>query len=329
MFYDNKTINNGENIFMTDLTISIVSNGNRELLDRCLDSIIRNTRRISYEIFVVDNCSTDGSPEMVREKYPSVKLVEKQQKGGYSENHNKVLSSFDSSYVIILNDDVEIIGDCLEKMLNTLKSDSSAGCAGCMLLNSDGTLQQSVYRLPSLSVLFNQAFFLGRIFPGSNYFNDYKNWAHDEKWYVEFIVGACMMFPAEVIKKIGLMDEDYFIYAEDADLCKRVLDAGWKIIYTPEARMIHHGGSSMKKIGDRALAHSFISMHIYFRKHCGSWTIPFVKFLNVSKAVNRLALLSLAELLVPSKKEFFDERKKYFKKVVKLYKTKNWKEEHD
>lgn len=304
---------------MTDLTISIVSNGNRDLLDRCLASIIRDTRRVSYEIVVVDNCSEDGSPEMVKGKYPSVKLIRKERRGGYSENHNQVLRDFAGRYVVILNDDVETQGDCLSVMLEKLENDSAAGCAGCMLLNPDGSLQQSVYRLPSLSVLFNQAFFLGRVFPRSNYFNDYRNWGHDRERYVESIAGACMMFPRAVIEKIGVMDENYFIYAEDADLCRRVLDAGWKIIFTPDARMIHHGGTSMKKIGDMAMAQSFISMHKYFRKHCGAWTLPFVTLLNVTKSINHILPLSVAGVLSPGKKEELRERKEYYIKVLKLY----------
>lgn len=304
---------------MTDLTISIVSNGNRDLLDRCLASIIRDTRRVSYEIVVVDNCSEDGSQEMVREKYPSVKLIRKEKKGGYSENHNAVLKSFAGEYVVILNDDMETVGDCFSTLLEKLKNDSTAGCAGCQLLNPDGSVQQSVYRLPSLSVLFNQAFFLGRVFPNSNYFSDYKNWAHDEERYVESIAGACMMFPRAVIDKIGLMDENYFIYAEDADLCRRVLDAGWKIIFIPEARMIHYGGTSMKKIGDMAMSQSFISMRKYFRKHCGAWTLPFVTMLNVLKSINHVIPLTVAVALSPANKEDLRAKKEYYMKVIKFY----------
>lgn len=272
---------------MVDLTISIVSNNNRALLDRCLDSIIRNTISITYEIIVVDNCSADGSAAMVREKYPQVKVIEKDRPGGYSENHNIVLKNFNGRYAAILNDDVEALPGCFDEMTKTLNEFPDIGCLGCRLLNADGSLQQSVYRLPSISVLVNHAFFLGSIFKRSVFFTDYKCWPHDEFRHVEFIIGACMMLPRETIEKIGLMDDGFFVYAEDSDLCKRVLDAGWKVSFTPKAQMIHHGGSSMKQIGDRPLAYKFQSMRRYFAKHFGRWTLPIVDALNVIAALNR------------------------------------------
>jgi len=304
---------------MPQLTVSIVSNSNRELLDRCLASIFENTRDVEFEVIVVDNCSTDGTPGMVRDKYPSVRLIENEEPAGYSANHNRALREMRGDFVVIMNDDTEVLPGCFEAMCRFLDENPTAGCAGPRILNPDRTLQQSVYRQPSLPVLFFHAFFLDSIFQNSMTVAGFRKWPHDERREVEFMIGACLMFPREAIEKAGLMDERYFIYAEDADLCLEIEKAGYRVVFLPDAEIVHHGGTSMKKIGDMAIDNFYRSMELFFEKHYGRGVLPKVRLLNRISAFNRIAAFSFLLMFRPSKRDYYRDRIEHFRRVLEWH----------
>ncbi len=304
---------------MVDLTISIISNNNRALIKRCLETIYENTKLVSFEIIVVDNCSRDGSAEMIRNNFPGVRLIENSEPDGFSANHNRALRVMSGRYVVILNDDTEVLPGCFDKMYDFMKSNPDVGCLGCRILCPDGSLQQSVYRMPTLSVLFYHAFFLNSIFPNSIRIASYRNWPHNTETDVSFVIGACMMFPSELIRNIGLLDDTYYIYFEDADICKKVLDAGRRVVFFPGAEIIHHGGASMKQVGEIALHNAYRSKLIFYRKHYGAHTLPLVAALDVIGAANRIAAWSLLKIIQPGQRKHYDERIGYFKRVVKWY----------
>lgn len=268
---------------------------------------------------MVDNCSNDGSVEMIREHFPSVILLENREPAGFSANHNRALRIMNGRYVVLLNDDTEALPGCFDRMHGYMERNPDAGCLGCRILNPDGTLQQSVHRMPSLWVLFCHAFFLNRLLPGLHATGGYNGWPHDAERSVPFVVGACMMFPSRLLLDIGLLDEDYYIYSEDADLCMRVLGAGKKVVFFPGAEIIHHGGASMKKVGDFAFHNFYRSKMIFFRKHRGVHTLPFVALLDFAGAVNRVAVLSILNLFLPQSRKTNEKRLYYFKKVIDWY----------
>ena len=171
---------------MIDLSVSIVNTSNRDLLDQCLASIFDSTKKISFEIIVVDNLSDDGSADMVREKYPDVSLIENSERMGFSANHNQALPRAAGRYSMILNEDTFIHPGCFETMIEYMDAHPDTGALGPKVFNTDGSLQQSVFRMPTLSLLFCNALFLGAMFPNSIPLGGYKNWPHDTESEVPF-----------------------------------------------------------------------------------------------------------------------------------------------
>ncbi|MEW5946596.1 MAG: glycosyltransferase family 2 protein [bacterium] len=287
---------------MTDLTISIVNHNNRGLLDRCLRSIYETTEGLNFEVFVVDNRSQDGSPGMVMEKYPQVRLIVNTEPKGFSENHNTVLRAMNGRYVLLLNEDTEVLPGSIETMYRYLERRTEAGVVGCRLLNADGTVQESCFRLPSLTVLFLDAFVPDRLLPRRDAVAGRGRRRRDIEREVPYMIGACLMLPRKVIETVGLLDERFFVFDEDADLCLRVARAGWKVVFLPDAEIIHHGGASIQRDEEAAVHNYCRSMSLFFRKHYGSWSLPPLWLLMVIGAMNRVAAWSAVKLLRPRKK---------------------------
>lgn len=301
---------------MPDLTISIVNTNNRGLLDRCLGTIYETTKKISFEVFVVDNACSDGSADMVREKYPGVKLLLNSERKGFTANHNQVLRAMNGDYVLLLNEDTEIGAGCLDEMLEYLEEHPDVGALGCRILNPDGSAQNSIHRIPTLGALFSHALMLSYLFPRSIRLAGYKKWGYDEIREVPFMIGAILMLPRRVIDKIGLLDEQFFLYMDDPDLCKRVRDAGWKVVFYPNVEIMHYGGVEMARMSDRAFHNSFRSMHFFFKKHYGAWTLPFMYLSNITGAAARILIWSAVKFVRPGKRAAYSERIDYFKRVI-------------
>jgi len=309
----------GNTASAVDLTISIANDNNRDLLDRCLASIKETTLRTSYEIIVVDNFSKDGSLEMLSSKHPDVKVIANRRRMGFSSNHNQALRVMNGKAALILNDDTEMRPGCIDAMFSFLNAAPETGILGCRVLNADGSLQQSCYRMPSLSVLFFDAFFISSLLPGFRLTGGFKKWPHDSTREVPFMIGACLMLPKKALDAIGLLDERFVIYAEDADLCKRVTDAGFKAVFIHSAEMVHHGGATMKRVSDFSFRHFYRSMDLFFEKHYGAWALPLVAALNIAGALNRIAAWGALSLFSTSARKKLAPKISYFGKVLKYY----------
>lgn len=253
-----------------DLSIIIVNWKVKDLLEKCLRSIFEQTKNISFEVFVVDNNSGDGSVEMVREKFPQVDLTASAENLGFAKGNNLAIKKSRGRYILLLNPDTEILENALEKMVRFMDAHPECGIAGCKLLNSDLSLQPSVRAFPDLA---SQIFILLKIhnfLPHSKAIYRYLAGGldYEKTQEVDQVMGAFMMIRREVTEKIGLMDETFWLWYEEVDFCKRAKDAGFKILYTPEAKIIHLYGQSFKqalsvpkqKVLNRSLAY-------YFKKH--------------------------------------------------------------
>ncbi len=261
-----------------DLSIIIVNWKVKDLLEKCLRSIFLQTKNISFEVFVVDNNSADGSVEMVREKFPQVNLTASAENLGFAKGNNLAIKKSRGRYVLFLNPDTEILDNALEKMIRFMDAHPECGIGGCKLLNSDLSLQPSVRAFPDLA---SQIFILLKI---HNFLSHSKaiyrylagGFNYEKTQEVDQVMGAFMMIRREVIEKIGLLDETFWLWYEEVDFCKRAKEAGFKILYTPEARIIHLYGQSFKqalsvpkqKVLNRSLAY-------YFKKHGtkGEWAV--------------------------------------------------------
>lgn len=254
-----------------DLSVIIVSWNVRALLEKCLFSVFNPpVGGQDFEIFVVDNNSTDGSAEMVREKFPQVKLISNKENRGFAVANNQAIKKAKGDFVLLLNPDTEILDNALEKMVDFMKNHLDCGIAGCQILNPDKTVQPSVRMFPdlftcSLMVLklhhFKPIFsLLGRYFA--------KDFDYSKTQPVEQVMGAFFMIRKEVIEKIGLLDEGYYLWFEEVDYCRRLLKkTDYKIYYTPVAQVIHYGGQSFKQVMTLKKQWLFYkSMMRYFRK---------------------------------------------------------------
>lgn len=305
---------------MIDLTISIVNTNNRDMLDACLASIRDRTSRISYETIVVDNACTDGSADMVAEKYPWAQLIRNSGRMGFSANHNQALRLMRGRYCVILNEDTVLHPGCLDLMVEYLDAHRDIGALGPRIHNADGSLQQSVYRIPTISVLVSHALFLGAVMPHIPYFGGYRTWPHNTIADVPFLSGACIMFPSDLMRAVGYMDDGFFIYCEDPDICKRVREAGRRVVFFPNAQLIHFGGGTFTRGGDTYVNHFLTSTHRFFRKHYGRTAELAAAALLFWGAAARLAGFSAAARLAPvSRREYFAARRDLFQRVFTWY----------
>ncbi len=258
-----------------DLSIIIVNYNVKEFIQNLLESIKSASKRISTEVIIVDNASDDGSVELIRHKYPAVKLIVNSRNLGFSKANNLGLKEATGKYLLLLNPDTLVKEDTFEKMIAFFESTPDAGMAGCKLLNTDGTLQLACRRgFPGPWASFTKVTGLSTLFPKSPLFARYNlTYLDENKTYsVDAISGAFMMMRREVYEKTGGLDETFFMYGEDLDLCYRVNKAGYKVYYVHSTEIIHYKGESTKRSNLNEVKVFYEAMHIFVKKYyAGSW----------------------------------------------------------
>jgi len=229
----------------------------RELLDGCLASL--RSDHYALEIIVVDNASRDDSVAMVRAKYPQATVIANAENRGFTGGNNQGIAASHGRYVLVLNPDTLVLGDALDRMVSYLDDHLDAGALGPQLLNPDRSIQSSRRRFPTLTSAFFESTWLQGLAPKrilTHYYMD--DITPDHAHEVDWLNGACTIFRREVFDRVGVYDaQNFFMYSEELDLCRRVKEAGWKIVYLPEAQVIHYVGQS----SDQAVA----PRHIYFQ----------------------------------------------------------------
>jgi len=235
-------------IFMNNserkLSISIVNFNSGEYLEKCLSSLSKTGGSINLEIWVVDNNSSDNSLELAKEKFPDVNYIDNNQNLGFGRAHNIALRKIKSEFVLILNPDTEVESGVISSMLNFIEGSPGVGAATCKVLLGNGKLDLASHRgfpTPFASFLY---YFLKN---GSLY--HLSNAPMDKIHEVDAISGSFFLTRKSVLEKVGYFDEDYFMYAEDIDLCFRIKEVGFKVMFVPEVSIIHHKGvsSGLKK----------------------------------------------------------------------------------
>jgi hypothetical protein len=231
---------------MVDLSIIIVSWNAKAFLLECLRSLTGEIDDRRTEIIVVDNASTDGSPEAVESEFPNVKLLRNPTNLGFAKANNIGIKQSAGQYVCLVNSDVKILPGCFTRLIDYMEQHSGIGMLGPKVLNADLTLQLSHRRLPTLWNRFCRALALDTLFPNSTAFGHGSENLKPNATAVEVEVlsGSFWMVRREALDRVGLLDEVFFMYAEDLDWCKRFRDAGWKVVYFPGAGVIHYGGAS-------------------------------------------------------------------------------------
>ena len=253
-----------------DLSVIVVNFHTKDKLRGCLRSVFASKTNFSYEIRVVDNASSDGSGEMVKAEFPRVNLIENKENVGFAKANNQALRQAQGRYFLLLNSDVEVSGDSFDKMLSYMDNNSMVGASGCRVLKADGTLDKACRRsFPHPVNSFFRLTGLSFLFPRSRTVSSYNltYLPEDQVAEVDSVMGAFLLIRSDVVDRIGLLDEQFFMYGEDLDWCFRVKAAGYKVMYVPVTNVVHHKGSSSRKLPQKALYEFHRAMQIFYDKH--------------------------------------------------------------
>jgi GT2 family glycosyltransferase len=231
-----------------DLSVVIVNWNVRDLLQRCVESVLSGQRSITTEIIVVDNASTDGSVEMLRAEFPQTIVIANPENRGFPAANNQGIVAARGRYVLLLNPDTQVLADALDTLVQYMDTHPDVGLVGPQLLYPDGQIQSSRRRYPTLATLFFESTWLESLAPRSLLRRYYVLDQPDNAVLdVDWVTGAAMLARREAIQKVGGMDERFFMYSEELDWCRRIKAAGWRVVYHPAARVIHYEGKSSEQ----------------------------------------------------------------------------------
>ncbi len=224
---------------MSDVSAIVVTYNALPWIEPCLESVR------GHETIVVDNGSTDGTVDIVRERFPEARLLE-QGNLGLAAGWNAGMAVASGRYFLILNADAWLTDESLDRLVAFADERPEAAIIGPRLLNPDGTLQRSVRGFPTLWRLATEYFFLRKLAPGSRLLNGFYagGFAHDDVREADFVMGACMLVRREAVDAVGPLDEDFFLFSEETDWAYRFAQAGWKVLFFPGAECVHVGGAS-------------------------------------------------------------------------------------
>ncbi|MBU4315431.1 glycosyltransferase family 2 protein [Patescibacteria group bacterium] len=225
-----------------DLSIIIVHTYEKHLIRQTLNSISRSAPRISVEIIVVDNNPKAGFGELVKAEYPHVCHVPLERNVGFGSAMNIGIKASHGRYVLIFNPDIVVLPDSLETLASFMDENPDVGMCGPQLSNPDGSLQYSCYRCPTLLIPAYRRTFLGKLSFGKQAVEQYlmMDEDHHEEMEVDSLIGAAIFARRDALNEVGLFDERFFMYYEDNDLCRRFWENGHKVVYYPQAKMIHY-----------------------------------------------------------------------------------------
>lgn len=293
-----------------DLSVVIVSYNVSSFLDQTLMTVEESAHGLEYEIFVVDNASADDSVDMVKRKYPQVKLIVNSENRGFAKANNQALGLAGGRYILLLNPDTVLRSDTIPVMIGFLDRHPEAGAAGCKVINPDGSLQLACRRgFPTPGVAFFKMVGLSGLFPKSRTFGAYNLTYLDPESVseVDAVSGSFMMLRREALDRAGHLDEDFFMYGEDLDLCYRIKKDGWKIYYVPDTEIIHFKGESTKSVPTmKSILDFYTAMHIFVEKHHGRETKFFPRWLLFTGIYFRMAWGYGIRTLTRLKEPLFD-----------------------
>lgn len=292
------------------LSIIIVSWNTRELLAHCLESLPRPSMTAAdrgleeelqsrnVEIFVVDNASTDDSAVMVRTRFPWVKLIQNRENVGFAQANNQALAKSAGRYVLLLNSDTKLHPGALEQLVDFMDVHPSAGAVGPRLLNGDGTLQPSCHPLLTPEREFWRLMFLNALWRRATY--PMQLWDTQRPRRVEVIKGACLLLRRTALDQVGFLDDSYFMYTEEMDLCYRLAQADWELWFLPQAIVTHYGEASSRQAAERMYLQLYRSKVQFHRKFGGEPRARRFKRLMTLAYTPRALLFSLAAAIRPA-----------------------------
>jgi N-acetylglucosaminyl-diphospho-decaprenol L-rhamnosyltransferase len=277
----------------TDLSVIVVNWNTCKLLNACLQSVESDRHDLAVDVFVVDNGSSDGSADLVRERFPAVLLIANTSNRGYAAANNQAVERAPGRYLLLLNSDAELEPAALRTLVAYADDHPEAGVIGPKLLNPDGSLQPSGGRFPTPASTVASLLGLNRLTGRPRYGTrrDYEVPAE-----VDEVSGAAMLIRRSVIDQIGGLDEGFAWGYEDIDFCLRARQAGWRVHYVPAARVVHQWGASQRLAPASTILKAIAGRRRYFKKHYGRLTASLVMVATFVSHVLRLLVFSAGGL---------------------------------
>jgi GT2 family glycosyltransferase len=255
-----------------------------------LRSIVDTVHDYRHEIFVVDNGSTDGSPEAIRKTFPRARLIRNEENLGFARAVNQALTQARGSYCMLVNSDARLTEGAIKTLTTFMEENPDVGIAGGQLMNEDGSRQNSIAPFPSLATELLNKRLLRILFP--------RQYPGKERDYpapldVDSLVGACIIVRCQAIDEVGMLDEGYFFFMEETDWCLRLKKQGWRISFVPQARILHLQGASASLAKAEARIEYYRSRYRFFTKWHGRGRTAFLKIGLVLRLVVEVAVNSL------------------------------------
>ena len=250
-----------------DLAVVIVNHNAGDFLPRCLESVVAASGGMTTDVVVVDNGSRDGSPGAVA-AHPRARLIENRANLGFAAGANVGIRATEAPYVLLLNPDAEIIAGTMAALVKVAEERPDAGAVGALVRNPDRTIQPSARRVPRTVEAMMHAF-VGPVAPDNRWTRAYTmaEWDRTSEREVEWISGSAMLLRRRALHEVGVFDEGYFMYVEDVDLCTRLRQAGWTVLFSPELEVVHEIGVSARGQSRRMAREHSRSIYRYFAKH--------------------------------------------------------------
>ena len=252
------------------LSIVIVNWNTTGLLTALLKSISSNAPEFGYEVIVVDNASDDFNVDTFREEFPNVRLIANKQNAGYAKGNNQAFEIASGDYLLLLNPDTEVTNGAIQALVDFMETHEDAAAAGVKLVRPDGRIDSSVRSFPYPGAIAWEFIGLSKIFPKSRTFGRYRMtyFSYDEVTEVDQPMGSCLILSKKALGDIGLFDEDFPIFFNEVDWLYRAREKGYKIYFTPDATVIHHGAASTKQVNRRKIRReSHESLIRFYAKH--------------------------------------------------------------
>jgi N-acetylglucosaminyl-diphospho-decaprenol L-rhamnosyltransferase len=282
------------------LSIVIVSFNTRDITLKCLEALYEDLSAaqgaLSADVWVVDNASSDGSAAAIRAQFPRVRLVENRTNRGFGAANNQAFRLAAGCRFLLLNSDALVRAGTCVTLVHCLGRHPASGVVGPRLLNADLSLQRSCFPFPTTAQAWLENVWVSRLLARLRLRDDYERWPHDCEKEVDWVVGACMMVRREVLDAVGGFDEQFFMYAEETDWQRRIRDAGWQVVFTPAASVVHLGGASGENEAAKISRSFFSSLDRYVLKHHGRLGLFSMRLAMVIGSVARLVLWSAAYL---------------------------------
>jgi len=260
-----------EELHEIDVSIIIVNWNTCKITCDCLKSVYEQTKGVLFEVIVVDNASSNGSIEMFKSEFSQTNLIVNIDNRGFAAANNQGMEVAKGRYILLLNSDTIVLENAIAKIVSFADNHPEAAVAGCRVLNRDKTLQPTCFMFPSILNMLLEAVYLCNLFPSSRFFGRERMtwWDRNDTREVDVATGCFILVRRDAIKQVGMMDERFFVYGEETDWCYRFKNKGWKILFSPNAEIIHLGGQSSRQARKCMLVQLRLSILQFMAKHHG------------------------------------------------------------